>query len=129
MKNLSPTYHHFNILCIQPNTEVLTVENTWITCKVTWLHSPRVLSPQHVTEFRVAAAPGNIETGVKLAILMWILTLDNENNSQDLYVKIYRTVTFLHPQIFKTKIEPNLSLPYLKGMLKNPSIPMQLSQK
>lgn len=59
MKNLSPTYH-FNTLSIQPNTEGLPVENTSLTYKVTWLHSPSALaSVWQLLEFRLGAAPGN----------------------------------------------------------------------
>ena len=59
-------------------------------------------------EFRLGAAPGNPETHVKLAILMWIFILDNENNFKDnLYVRNCRTVTSLYPEIFKTKIKSN----------------------
>lgn len=109
MKNLSSTYH-FNIPCSQPNTESLTAENTLISFNVTWLHSPRLPSLSLATdcEFRLGAAPGNA-THVKLAVLMWIFTRDNENNS-NLHVKNCRTVTLpLYHKIFKTKIKSNPS--------------------
>lgn len=88
---------------------------------------------------QVGAAPGNAETCVEQAILMWIPTLDNEKNSKDnLYVKTVELsplftlphfwYVFLPSKFVKLKLNL-IPLPYLKCMLKNPSTPMQLFQK
>ena len=113
MKNLSLTYH-FNKLCIQSNTEGLTMENTLITFKEHDCINPECsrLSMATDCKFSLGAAPGNRETHVKLAVLMWIFTLDNDHNSKgNLYVKSCRIITPLYPKIFKTEIKLNPPFP------------------
>lgn len=64
-ENLSPPYH-FNILCIQPNTEGLTMENALITYKTTdYIHPSALASVWQLIALRLGAAPGNTETCVE----------------------------------------------------------------
>lgn len=63
------------------------------------------------TEFGLGAA-GNTETCVKLAILLWIPTLDNGNNSKDnLNVKTVEPSPPFTPQKCEAKIKPNFPTP------------------
>lgn len=65
-KNLSPPYH-FDIICIQPNTEgLITMENALIICKITdYIHPSALASVWQLIALRLGAAPGHTETCVE----------------------------------------------------------------
>lgn len=90
------------------------MENTLITFKEHDCIHPECsrLSMATDCKFSLGATPGNRETHVKLAVLMWIFTLDNDHNSKgNLYVKSCRIITPLYPKIFKTEIKLNPPFP------------------